>query len=41
MVRRYYGKCRLKANVSKSAVMILSKNSVEGGRKWGQHKLCI
>ena len=27
-------KWRLKANVSKSAVMVFSKNSVEGGWKW-------
>ena len=27
----------IKANVSKSAVMVFSKNSVEGGRKWGEH----
>ena len=30
---------RLKANVSKSAVMVFSRNSVEGGWKWGEHKL--
>ena len=27
-------KWRLKANVSKSAVMVFSKNSAEGGWKW-------
>ena len=27
------------ANVSKSAVMVFSKNSVEGGWKWGEHRL--
>ena len=35
----YYNKCRLKANASKSAVMVFSKNSVEGGWKWGEHTL--
>ena len=25
--------------MSKSAVMVFSKNSVEGGWKWGEHKL--
>ena len=34
-----HGYCRLKANVSKSAVMVFSKNSVEDGWKWGQHIL--
>ena len=29
----------VKANVSKSAVMVFSKNSVEGGWKWGEHTL--
>ena len=32
-------KWRLKVNVSKSAVMVFSKNSVEDGWKWGEHKL--
>ena len=35
----YCNKWILKANVSKSAVMVFSKNSVEGGWKWGEHKL--
>ena len=39
MVHRYCSKWRLKANVSKNAVMVFSKNSVEGGWKWGEHKL--
>ena len=25
--------------MSKSAVMVFSRNSVEGGWKWGEHKL--
>ena len=29
----------VKANVSKSVVMVFSKNSVERGWKWGEHKL--
>ena len=29
----------IKANVSKSAVMVFSKNSVEGGWKRGEHTL--
>ena len=33
VVNRYCNKWRLKANVSKSAVMVFSKNSVEGGWK--------
>ena len=39
VVHGYCNKWRLKANVSKSAVMVFSKNSVEGGRKWGEHTL--
>ena len=39
VVHGYCNKWRLKANVSKSAVMVFSKNSVEGGWKWGEHKL--
>ena len=39
VVHGYCNKCRLKANVSKSAVMVFSRNSVEGGWKWGEHKL--
>ena len=35
----YCNKWSLKANVSKSAVMVFSKNSVEGGWKWGEHTL--
>ena len=31
VVHRYCNKWRLKANVSKSAVMVFSRNSVEGG----------
>ena len=36
MVCRYCSKWRLKANVGKSAVIVIS---VEGGWKWGQPKL--
>ena len=39
VVHVYCTKWRLKANVSKSAVMVFSKNSVEGGWKCRQHKL--
>ena len=39
VVHGYCNKWRLKANVSKSAVMVFSRNSVEGGWKWGEHKL--
>ena len=30
----------IKANGSKGAVMVFSRNSVEGVWKWGEHKLC-
>ena len=33
VIHGYCSKWRLKANVSKSAVMVFSKNSVEGGWK--------
>ena len=36
VVHGYCNKWRLKANVSKSAVMVIS---VEGGWKWGEHTL--
>ena len=39
VVHGYCNKWRLEANVSKSAVTVYSKNSVEGGWKWGEHKL--
>ena len=40
VVQGYCNKWRLKANVSKSAVMVrISKNSVEGGWKRGEYKL--
>ena len=38
VVHGYRNKWRLKANVSKSAVMVFSKNSVEGGWKLEEHK---
>ena len=37
VVHGYCNKWRLKANVSKSADMVFSKNSVESGWKWGEH----
>ena len=39
VIHRYCNKWRLKANVSKSVVMVFFKNSVERGWKWGEHKL--
>ena len=39
VVHGYCNKWRLKANVSKSAVMVFSKSSVEGGWKCREHKL--
>ena len=39
VVHGYCNKWRLKANVSKSAVMVFSRNSAEGEWKWGKHKL--
>ena len=39
VVHGYCNKWRIKVNVSKSAVLVFSKNSVEGGWKWGEHKL--
>ena len=35
----YYNRWRLKANVGKSAVMVFSKDRVEGRWKWGEHEL--
>ena len=39
VVHGYCNKWKLKANVSKSAVMVFSRNSVEGGWKWGERNL--
>ena len=39
VVYRYCNRCRLKANVGKSAVMVFSKDRVEGRWKWGEHEL--
>ena len=39
VVHGYCKTWRLKTNVSKSAVMVFSKNSVEGGWKWREHTL--
>ena len=38
-VHGYCSKWRLRANVSKSAVMVFSKASVSGEWKWGEHML--
>ena len=35
----YCNKWRLKANVRKSAVMVFSRNPIEGEWKWGKHAL--
>ena len=39
VVYSYCSKWRLKANVTKSAVMVFSKEVVEGSWKWGEHHL--
>ena len=39
VVHMYCNKWRLKANVSKSAVMVFSKDVEEGDWMWGKHKL--
>ena len=39
VVYRYCNRWRLKANVGKSAVMVFSKDRVEGRWKWGEHEL--
>ena len=39
VVNGYCNKWRLKANVCKSAVMVFSRNPVEGEWKWGEHLL--
>ena len=39
VVHAYCRKWRLKANVSKSAVMVFSRESVDGAWKWGVHVL--
>ena len=39
VVHGYCNKWRLKANVSKSAVMMFSRDPVEGEWKWGKHAL--
>ena len=39
VVHGYCNKWRLKANVCKSAVMLFSRNPVEGEWKWGEHAL--
>ena len=36
MANGYCRKWRLKANVSKSAVMVFSRESVDGAWKWGE-----
>ena len=37
VVYSYCGKWRLRANVSKSAVMVFSKDTVNGCWKWGEY----
>ena len=39
VVYSYCNKWRLKANVSKSAVMVFSRSMVQGRWMWGEHKL--
>jgi hypothetical protein len=39
VVHAYCRKWRLKANVSKSAVMVFARESVDGAWKWGEHVL--
>ena len=39
MVYAYSCKWRLKANVSKSAVMVFARESVDGAWKWGERFL--
>ena len=39
VVHRFCNRWRLRANVSKCAVMVFSRNMVEGDWMWGKHKL--
>ena len=39
MVHNYCNRWRLKANVSKSAVMVFARNQEEGEWMWGEHRL--
>ena len=39
LIDRYCNRWRLKANVGKSAVMVFSKDRVEGKWKWGEREL--
>jgi hypothetical protein len=41
VVHAYCQKWRLKANVSKSAVVVFARSTVEGKWKWGEHDLHI
>ena len=41
VVYSYCSKWRLRANVSKSAVMVFSKDAVNGCWKWGEYSLPI
>ena len=41
VVYSYCSKWRLRANVSKSAVMVFSKDAVNGCCKWGEYSLPI
>ena len=39
VVHNYCNRWRLKANVSKSAVMVFARNQEEGEWMWGEHRL--
>ena len=39
VVYKFCNRWRLKANVSKSAVLVFSRSIVEGNWMWGKHKL--
>ena len=39
VLHKYCSKWRLPTNVSKSAVMVFSKDAVNGCWKWGEHSL--
>ena len=38
-MHRHYNKWRLRANVSKSVVMVFYRKAIEGEWKWGEHIL--
>ena len=39
VVLNYCNRWRLKANLSKSAVMVIARNQGEGEWMWGEHRL--